>query len=227
MISAEEALDALRASGDPARGVEMARYHKTDREVLGVGNPRIDALARAWRADETSLDARVALAAALWDSDVFEARIAAGKLLTQARLRRDAAVWSLIASWAPQFDGWAIADQAASAGSRRLVAAPERLDEVETWTRDASFWVRRAALVMTLPWAKLNHPSHEDLARRERILGWAAAYAPDREWFIQKAVAWWLRTLSKHDPDRVRAFLDAHGADLKPFAVREAVKHLR
>ncbi|MEM6440775.1 MAG: DNA alkylation repair protein, partial [Pseudomonadota bacterium] len=102
----------------------------------------------------------------------------------------------------------------------------ERLDQVEAWTRDPSLWTRRAALVATLPWAKLNHPSAEDAARRARILDWAAGYVPDHAWFIQKAIGWWLRTLSKHDPEAVRAFLDAHGEAMKPFAVREARKHL-
>ena len=35
------------------------------------------------------------------------------------------------------------------------------------------------------------------------MLGWASRYADDREWFIQKAIGWWLRTLSKHNPNRV------------------------
>ena len=87
-------------------------------------------------------------------------------------------------------------------------------------------WSRRAALVFTLPWAKMRHPSPEDLARRETILGWAADYASDKEWFIQKSVSWWLRSLSKRDPDRVRAFLDAHGAAMKGFARRDAARLL-
>jgi 3-methyladenine DNA glycosylase AlkD len=87
-------------------------------------------------------------------------------------------------------------------------------------------WTRRAALVMTLPWARLNNLRPEDAARRERILGWAAAYVPDRDWFIQKAVAWWLRDLSKHDAARTRAFLAEHGEAMKPFARKEAARHL-
>ena len=205
----------------------MAAYHKTTREVLGVANPEIDVLAKSWRAQAPEAAPRAALAAALWDSGVFEARIAAAKLLTQARIRGDAHVWELIASWVPQFDGWAIADHAASAGSRRLVADPSRLDLVEGWTRDPSFWTRRAALVFTLPWAKGRHLSEADAARRERVLGWAADYAADREGFVQKAVGWWLRTLAKHDPDRVREFLDRHRDAMKRFAVREAEKGLR
>jgi 3-methyladenine DNA glycosylase AlkD len=48
----------------------------------------------------------------------------------------------------------------------------------------------------------------------------------DRDWFIQKAVGWWLRSLSLRDPDRVRAFLEGPGRDLKPFARREATRRL-
>ena len=83
-----------------------------------------------------------------------------------------------------------------------------------------------AALVITLPWCKQRNAKPAELEARERILGWAAAYVPDRDWFIQKAVAWWLRDLSKRDPDRVRAFLAEHGAAMKPFARKEAGKYL-
>ena len=79
---------------------------------------------------------------------------------------------------------------------------------------------------MSLPWTRLTHPKPQDLAIRERVLGWAAGYVDDPEWFIQKAVAWWLRDLSKRDPERVRGFLDRHGAQMKPFALREAARHL-
>lgn len=58
------------------------------------------------------------------------------------------------------------------------------------------------------------------------MLGWAAASVDDREWFIQKAIAWWLRTLSKHDAERVQAFLTEFGERMKPFAKREASKYL-
>lgn len=223
----DRALAALKSRADAENAAAQAAYHKAAREYLGVRNPEIDALVRDWRATlDADLGARVALASALWDSDIHEARIAAGKLLTQARIRDDGPVWTLIASWAPSFDAWAVADHAASAGARRLVADPSRLDEVEAWTKHENFWVRRAAMVFTLPWSKGRYPSAEDAARRERILGWAAGYADDREWFIQKSIGWWLRSLSKHDPARVAVFLDEHGGRLKAFARREASRYL-
>ena len=218
-------LEQLRALADPEKAAEMAAYHKAERVYLGVTVPVIDEMAREWRAG-LDVPGRVDLARRLWDSDIHEGRVAAAKLLTQARIRPDDGVWALIASWVPQFDGWAIADQAMNAGERRLMADPSRLDEVETWLEDPSFWVRRAALVGTLPWTSIRNPKPEVLARRERVLGWLERLADDREWFIQKAIGWWLRDLSKHDPQRVRDWLGAHGARLKPFARREAGRRL-
>ena len=153
--------------------------------------------------------------------------IAAAKLLVQARIRPDdGAVWELIAGWAEEFEGWAVADHAAAAGARRLVADPARLDRVEGWTQHPNMWTRRAALVMTLPWARLNNSKPVDLAVRRRVLGWAAGYADDRDWFIQKAIGWWLRDLSKHDPQATRDWVAEHGQRLKPFARKEALRHL-
>ena len=225
MIAPEAALAALRAEADPVRAVQEAAYLKSPREVLGLRVPRITELATGWREGMT-VEERVALADALWRMDIHETRVAAAKLLVQARIRPDEGAWQLIASWVPQFDGWAIADHASDAGARRLVADPSRLDQVEGWTASPHMWTRRAALVMTLPWARLNNLRPEDAARRERILGWAAAYVPDRAWFIQKSVAWWLRDLSKHDAARTRAFLAEHGEAMKAFARKEAARHL-
>ena len=225
-VDITSALAALSSKGNGEKAAQMAAYHKVERPYLGVANPDIDIFAKTWRA-VLSLDDRCALARDLWDSNIHEARIAASKLLTQARLRpNDGAAWRLIASWVPDFDAWAVADHAAIAGQKRLVTDPTRLDEVEKWTVSPHMWTRRAALVMTLPWAKQNNPKDHELAARQRILGWAAGYVTDREWFIQKAVAWWLRDLSKRDPDRVREFLTAYGTTMKPFAVREASKYL-
>ncbi|MDA5094064.1 DNA alkylation repair protein [Aliiroseovarius sp. KMU-50] len=228
-MTIDDALNAIRAHIDPKRAVESATYHKQTREVLGVANPTLNDLTKTWR-KELSVDERVALADELWNTDIFEARIAAAKLLTQARIRPDDATWELIKSWVPQFDSWAIADHACMAGQKRLVADPTRLDEVEEWIEAApwpdTLWIRRAALVITLPWTKQNHPKPEEREARERILGWVASAATLKHGAMQKAVAWWLRDLSKHDPDRVREFLMEHGHIMKDFAVKEAGKYI-
>ncbi len=226
MMQLEDALAALEALIEPGRAEGMAAYHKQSRQVLGIPNPALNDITKTWR-QTLSVEQRVQLASELWQTDIFEARIAASKVLTQARLRPDVEAWNLIASWTTDFDSWAIADHACMAGQKRLIADPTRLDQVETWTTSEHMWTRRAALVITLPWTKQNHPKPEELQARDRILDWAASYVPDHTWFIQKAIGWWLRDLSKHDPKRVRDFLEKHANDMKPFAVKEANKHIR
>ncbi len=79
--------------------------------------------------------------------------------------------------------------------------------------------MRRAALVYTLPFAK---PGRDP----ERMLSWASLYAPDPEWFIQKAIGWWLRVLGQHNPERVVQFLNAHWTTLKGVARKEGTRKL-
>lgn len=226
-MNVDTALDALKSHAEPGRAEQMAAYHKAPRTYLGVPNTATNELTKEWR-QTLSLNDRLALADALWKTDIFEARLAAAKLLTQARIKPDdSAAWAMIQSWTPDFDSWAIADHACMAGQRRLTSDPSRIDDVEVWTTSDHMWTRRAALVVTLPWTKQNHPSEADQKIRDRVLGWCATYATDPDWFLQKAVAWWVRDLSKHDEARSRAFLAEHGDTLKPFARKEAARLLK
>lgn len=225
-MNIDTALAALKAQSVSGRAEQMAEYHKVDRLYLGTANPEIDALCKEWR-ETLTLEGRLELCHALWTSNIHEARIAAAKLLTQARIRPDdTAAWDMICAWIPEFDAWAIADAVCIAAQKRITADPTRLDTVEGWTTSELMWQRRAALVATLPFARLNNlKPHEDAAR-ERILIWAASYLGDKDWFIQKSVAWWLRDLSKHDPARTEAFLAEFGDLMKTWARKEAGQYL-
>lgn len=220
------ALDDLRALAESTRAAQMQAYHKVARTYLGLSNGTVAALATEWR-KATDLENRVALAQSLWQSDIYEARIAAAKLFLQARIRPDdGPAWACLTGFVPDFDSWAIADAVAQAGQKRVMARPERLDEIEGWTRSDHMWTRRAALTFTLLITRARHPKPWEDAARDRILGWCGYLAEDPEWFIQKAVAWWVRDLSRKDPGRAQAFLDAHGDRLKSWARKEARRHL-
>ena len=87
-MTPEAALADLSHAIVPGKAEEMTRYHKVARTYLGVANPDIDAKTKDWRAQLT-LDERLTLADGLWRMNIHETRIAAAKLLTQARLRPD------------------------------------------------------------------------------------------------------------------------------------------
>ena len=224
-MTIDEALEKLRELADPTTIEGKAAYHKIDRPYIGTNNQILNDIGKEWRR-ALDLDQRIALARGLWETNIFEGRVMASKLLTQARIRPDQAVWDLITSWVDDFDSWAIADHACMAGQKRVVADPKRLDQVETWITSDHMWRRRAAFVITLPYTKQNFPKAYEIQARERVLDWAAELVNDHDWFIQKAIAWWVRDLSRHDTARAENFLNKFGAALKPFARKEAARHM-
>ena len=211
-------IQALRALGDAKRAEQEKRYQKSRWEHWGVPLPSMDVAVKTTLGDlsqEQSLD----LCRRLWREPVWDLRIVAGRILARKSIEPDAKVWGFVTERKPDLDGWAVADNFAPVASRCLIDDSCRLDAVEAWIENPHLWTRRAALVFTLPWAKGERDP-------ERMLGWAARLADDREWFIQKAIGWWLRELSKRNPERVRRFLAEHGGKLTGVAKREATKYL-
>lgn len=220
--AAEQILTALYAAEDKSRAVEMFAYHKIPRGYLGLSNAKIDNIIKPYRHRADVCETM----RALWLSDIYEARVAAGKLLETSKPRDARGELDMVLELSKDFDSWAIADHLSMAASKRLAKFPELLSQLEPLTKAENFWQRRAALVIALPFARIKTPNETEIAARNSVLRWAAEYTPDREWFIQKAIGWWLRELSKRDPAPVISFLDAHEKDMKPFAVREARKYL-
>ncbi|GLQ34794.1 DNA alkylation repair protein [Amylibacter marinus] len=225
MITLNTALEQLSALANPARAQKQAKQNKIERPYLGVTNPEIDVLYKQWRADVDGAD-RLTLAAGLWDSNIFEARIAAAKLLTQARISPDAAVWDTLISWIDDLDGWAIGEQVMGALARRFMAVPDRFEILENWAEVDSPWHRAATLMITQPLTKLNNPKQAEQAQRDAILGMAGQLVGDHNTFVQRALADWLRTLGKHAPNQTQAFLDEFSAQMNPLTLAEANKHL-
>ena len=195
-------LDQLRALANPELAERNAARHKTGRQTLGLTPAQIETAVAGWR-DNLDIDGRVTLARALWDSDIHEARLAAARLLVQARIRPDDAVWDTIREWAPGMDGPEIADAVMVAGAKRLVADPARIEDMLDWAQSPNPFMRRAALMGTLPWAKMNNPKPADLEIRERVLEWAAHLADDSNGAVRQAIETWLRDLAKRAPERV------------------------
>ena len=211
-------LQTLRALGDPERAAQEKRYQKSRWQHWGVALPKMDAAIKKTLGDLSQDDA-LELCRRLWSAPVWDLKIVAGRVLARKSTAPDAKVWGFVTERLADLDGWAVADNLAPAASRCLLADPSRLDRVATWIDRPHLWTRRAALVFTLPWAKEKRDP-------EWMLGWAARLADDPEWFIQKAVGWWLRELSKRDPERVRRFLAENGGALRAVGRREAGKYL-
>jgi 3-methyladenine DNA glycosylase AlkD len=94
---------------------------------------------------------------------------------------------------------------------------PEKARETfEKWRYDDSFWLQRSCLIYQLKYKdRVDSLYLEDLIRQMN---------GNKEFFIQKAIGWSLRQLSKYNPDEVIRILGNH--PIQGLALREASKYL-
>lgn len=218
MLSVVSILDELKRLGNAERAVWDKTYHKSQREHWGVPVPASSLLARNL-SKELSEKESLQIALELWETNLFDPMICSAKILALPKLKASTILWEQIVLFLEKVDGWALEDTLAHAAWKCILEDESRLDLLEKWTKHPNFWMRRAALVYTLPFAKAEKSP-------ERTLEWASALVGDPEWFIQKAIGWWLRVLGEHNPGRVLQFLKIHWKSLKPVARRESTRKL-
>ncbi|MFI0434491.1 MAG: DNA alkylation repair protein [Parachlamydiaceae bacterium] len=217
-IDKEIFLKKLQELADLNRASVDQRYHKSSRVHWGVSVPACDQLVKTL-CKKMSEQELMTLVQNLWNTNIFDAMVCAAKILCFPTLQPSKELWNTIKNFLNQVDGWALEDHLSHVAWKCILADNSLLDEVEEWTQHSSFWMRRAALVYTLPFAKPGQ-------NPERMLGWASRYASDSEWFIQKSIGWWLRVLGEHNPQRVVIFLNLHWSMLKSVARKEATRKL-
>ncbi|HEU4407526.1 MAG TPA: DNA alkylation repair protein [Polyangiaceae bacterium] len=106
-----------------------------------------------------------------------------------------------------QADVWCASDILAERvpGPSLLVRFKETLDILGAWSEDPNRWVRRAVGVAIHHWAKNAAGRRDDEARR--LLTLLEPLFEEREIDAVKGVGWGLKTLGKHYPDLLGAWL--------------------
>lgn len=94
---------------------------------------------------------------------------------------------------------------------------PEKARETfEKWRYHESFWLQRSCLIY-----QLKYKDQVDSAYLENLI---QQMNSNKEFFIQKAIGWSLRQLSKYNPEEVVQILGNN--PIKGLALREASKYL-
>ncbi|OQX98466.1 MAG: hypothetical protein B6I24_05285 [Bacteroidetes bacterium 4572_128] len=93
----------------------------------------------------------------------------------------------------------------------------ENLEIIEKWTNSKIFWLNRVSLLFQL---KYKEKTNSDL-----LFSIALKHSNSDEFFIQKAIGWALRELSKTKPYLVKNFVKKN--KLKPLSEREALKIIK
>jgi 3-methyladenine DNA glycosylase AlkD len=212
---------ARPASAHPASGGYGSRLRR-----LGLRTPEVRVVARDLALDCRGLPPREVVRAAqgLVDGGSFEGGLVAFELLWRHHAAAATLTARDLARLAGGADNWVTTDTFAC-----LVSGPAwhrgRVSDAwnARWARSRDRWLRRIALVSTVP---LNLPSRGGAGDVPRTLRVCRMLVADHDDMIVKALSWALREAAKRDPAAVRRFLERHRSVLAARVVREVTNKL-
>lgn len=201
-MTLQECLDFLAREADPVFRAQLSeRFGIPNENAYGVPMGRIKAFARKAAKDH-------ALAAALWESGHYEARLLAIHVDDPTRVTPEQ-----MDAWVAEFDNWAICDTACFALFDRTVHAWGR---VPAWIAAETLYTRRAGLALI--WALSRHDKRAPDSAFTDALALAEGVADDPRPHVQKAVSMAIRAVGKRN-DALDA---ATRASAKRLEVRQA-----
>lgn len=177
-----EAIAALKARATEATRAGMTRFAIPNDKALGVSMRDVQAIAKTFGRDH-------ALAEALWQTDIYDARMLACYVgepaaITPAQMDR----------WVRGIDNWAHCDTACFALFDRT---PHAWKKIEQWATRRDEFVKRAAFALLASVAL--HDKKADDAKFLRGLELIEAAAGDERNFVKKGVNWALRGIGKRN----------------------------
>lgn len=219
---AREICSRLRRVGDPVRARGAQQYFKHEIVALGITTPALRSFARErarvlrqeWLAPQA-----MELCDRLLRERELEIRGAGILLLGAFQKELGPPILKQAEGWFKKYlDNWALAD-----GFCGSVLSPllERHPAVEralvSWSRADCLWLRRAALVTLVPFARRGR-------RLDTAYRLAREHFVDREDLMHKATGWLLREAGKTDMPRLKKFLLRHGPIIPRTALRYAIE---
>ena len=195
---AKAVLAELRANRGTLKDLAgMARYGINVERALGVRMPVVRALAKRLGRDH-------ALARALWDSGIHEARILAG-LVGEPDKVGDAEM----EAWVREIDSWDVCD---ALMGNLYTRCPLAWEKARAWTGRKQEFVKRAGFVLAARLAV-----HDKAAEDGRFLSYLPVIereAGDGRNMVMKAVNWALRQIGKRN-SRLHAAAIACAEDIR------------
>jgi 3-methyladenine DNA glycosylase AlkD len=182
---AADVLALLHEHASSVRRDEMGpRYGIHTRHALGVAMADMKRIARQFGRSRE-------LAEALWNTEVYEARIVASMVdepakVTPAQMDR----------WCADFDNWAICDTVCF---NLFDRAPDAWTRLELWSARPEEYVKRAAFALL--WSLALHDKVADDAQFVAVLGLVEREATDERPMVTKGISMALKAVGKRNAE--------------------------
>jgi len=170
----------LHANAQAVEG--MARFGIRPAQALGVSIPTLRKMAK-------EIGRNHALALALWDSGIHEARILASMIDEPQRVSVQQ-----MEEWVNDFDAWDVCDQVCG---NLFDKTPYAYRKAAQWCQQEKEFVRRAGFVMMAELAVHDKQASDEAFIQFLLL--IKHYADDERNFVKKAVNWALRQIGKRN----------------------------
>ncbi|NQX93270.1 MAG: DNA alkylation repair protein [Flavobacteriales bacterium] len=213
-------IDLFSAHGDPAIAEQQKAYMRNQFDYFGLKSEKRktlqkEAIAIANKPKKEDLEDQIKL---LWENPHRECQYAAQELFVKYVRHLEEADLDLIEWMIVTKSWWDTIDYiAANLVGKYYLKYPDlaysRFDE---WLDSDNFWLQRCVLLYPL---KFKGELDWDLLSRcvHHLEG-------SNEFFINKAIGWILRQSSRHQPDKVREFIQNH--QLSKLSLKEATKYI-
>ena len=215
-MDAATVIAELRAQANTRNVEGMARYGISSTNTLGISIPVLRALARRAGHDH-------ALALALWDSAIHEARILAAMVDEPAKVTK-----RQMDRWAADFDSWDVVDGCCSV---LFDKTPYAYEKALQWSAARHEYVKRAGFVLMA--ALAVHDKKAPDADLLQFLPVILRESADERNFVKKAVNWALRQIGKRNRRLNAAAIKTGGQILATdtragrWIARDALRELR
>ena len=214
--------EALRNEANPLRIPQMEAYMRNQFPFYGVmSTPRKEILKTLKKDQLDVLDSteKRTLIQLLWDEEHRECQLVALEWLMTWKPKEFLASDIELLEWLITTKSWwdTVDGIAPNVVGKFARVFPEQMKEtLHRWESHDSFWIRRACLIF-----QLRYRTKTDLALLQYFIN---RFKPEREFFIQKAIGWSLREVSKWNPTWVAEVVQAE--QLTGLAKREASKYI-
>lgn len=213
--------EALTPLADDQRAEGMAAYMRGQFAYLGIATPAhraaVTPLIRAFKPE--SAGALRAAVDSLWQKHEREYQYVALGLLGRHQAILGIADLPWMLGLVQQRSWWDTVDSLAKpVGAIVRRSGARGRQQMDRAVRHENFWVRRIAMLHQLGWRAETDTT--------RLFDYARLLAPEKEFFIRKAVGWALRDYAWHDWLAIEQFLAAEGALFSGLTRREAAKNI-
>ena len=195
----------------------IKRYLKSPYEFYGIHVPEIRTLAKHLY-EEHELKDFYRVFNRLWNSGYHEEMSLALYTLQLYEKEFDLETFKFLMPKLEDIKSWDQIDAISSSIIGKILLKDPRLEkEILKLSKSKNFWMRRIAIVSTLPRIKTG-----DIRLTMRL---AEDYINDKENYIQKSTGWMLREAGKQKPEIVKRFILKH-MHMPPIAFSYATEKM-